>query len=518
MTKWRSISVCILAVLLLVAWAPALAVEEVTVSESYSLLSDRIISDGIYSVRLYDNVSRCLNVQYASKSAGSSRLCVDIYNDESNEQFKVVNRGLGYITLSPLHAPSLYVCAPDKNAGSQLTLKKYTLLTQRYCQWYPICQSDGSFTLRNRATGYVMDLTNGDYTTGNKFISWSANGYARAQAFFMYRYLYSTPNENCLKLSTGYYKITLYADRSKCMNVQFASTEEDNARLCVDSYNGEHNEIFYIAARDNGYVSIHPANCTRLCINALGAQRRPGGKLTLHRYESGDAASLWAPVVAYNGSVFFRNKATGLVMDLRNGNYTVGNDFLCFAENGYERAQSLYVTKVSDPRAPQKEAQLVGRWEYPLSNHTMTQDFSHYYSYKGADHLGIDIISDDYTVRAAADGVVRYADYNSANGNCVVIQHQLSGRTVYSFYAHMSSLSVSAGKSVSVGTKIGVMGSTGSSNGAHVHFAVTDTYRAGSYYGYSYDLPTFSNSATSVRSKGITFYDPDYIVLNDRLP
>ena len=82
----------------------------------------------------------------------------------------------------------------------------------------------------------------------------------------------------------------------------------------------------------------------------------------------------------------------------------------------------------------------------------------------------------------------------------------------------MSRLSVSAGKSVSVGTKIGVMGRTGSSNGAHVHFAVTDTYRAGSYYGYSYDLPTFSNSATSVRSKGITFYDPDYIVRNDRLP
>ena len=222
--------------------------------------------------------------------------------------------------------------------------------------------------------------------------------------------------------------------------------------------------------------------------------------------------------MAYNGSVFFRNKATGLVMDLRNGNYTVGNDFLCFAENGYERAQSLYVTKVSDPRAPQKEALLVGRWEYPLSDHKMTQDFSHYYSYKGADHLGIDIISGDYTVRAAADGIVRFADYNSANGNCVVIQHQLSGKTVYSFYAHMSSLSVSAGQSVSVGAKIGVMGSTGFSTGDHVHFAVTDTYRAGSYGGYSYDLPTFSNSARSVRSKGITFYDPDYIVLNDRLP
>ncbi|MBT2638723.1 MULTISPECIES: M23 family metallopeptidase [unclassified Bacillus (in: firmicutes)] len=86
-------------------------------------------------------------------------------------------------------------------------------------------------------------------------------------------------------------------------------------------------------------------------------------------------------------------------------------------------------------------------------------------------HKGIDIARpSNYTIKAADNGRVVYAG-NSGDGygNKVIIDHQNGYRTMY---AHLASISVSAGQSVSSGSKIGVMGRTGNSTGIHLHFEV----------------------------------------------
>lgn len=157
-------------------------------------------------------------------------------------------------------------------------------------------------------------------------------------------------------------------------------------------------------------------------------------------------------------------------------------------------------------------------WIYPMDNaYVCGNDWGTYYS-KRPDrpyHCGIDIASrtGSTDVKAAANGTIVRSGWNSANGYYVVIQHTLSGKTVYSFYAHLSSISRSSGY-VAQGTKIGVMGNTGSSSsGAHLHFAVVDTLKSGSYYGYTAN--TGSNKTTY---GGTTYYNPHYIVNNDKLP
>ena len=90
-----------------------------------------------------------------------------------------------------------------------------------------------------------------------------------------------------------------------------------------------------------------------------------------------------------------------------------------------------------------------------------------------ATHNGLDIDgfgNDGSPVVAAAAGTVITASYDSAYGNYVVIDH---GGTS-TVYAHMSSLSVSAGQSVSQGQTIGAVGSTGRATGTHLHFEVYD--------------------------------------------
>lgn len=89
----------------------------------------------------------------------------------------------------------------------------------------------------------------------------------------------------------------------------------------------------------------------------------------------------------------------------------------------------------------------------------------------GGFHYGIDIAAPKGTpVTAAASGVVTRASYSPSYGNVVFIHHpQLNKSTVY---AHMNTISVSAGSKVSSGQQVGTVGNTGNSFGNHLHFEV----------------------------------------------
>lgn len=83
-------------------------------------------------------------------------------------------------------------------------------------------------------------------------------------------------------------------------------------------------------------------------------------------------------------------------------------------------------------------------------------------------HGGIDIAAPNGTpILAAKAGVVVISQYGSSYGNYVVLSHPDGTRTLY---AHMSQRSVSAGDTVSQGQTVGLVGSTGSSTGNHLHF------------------------------------------------
>ncbi|MFB7342895.1 peptidoglycan DD-metalloendopeptidase family protein [Streptomyces hydrogenans] len=93
-------------------------------------------------------------------------------------------------------------------------------------------------------------------------------------------------------------------------------------------------------------------------------------------------------------------------------------------------------------------------------------------------HTGADFIaSSGTTVRAVGAGTVVSAGWSGAYGNEVVIKHADGN---YSQYAHLSSLAVSAGQSVSGGQQIGLSGSTGNSTGPHLHFEIRTSPSYGS--------------------------------------
>ena len=86
-------------------------------------------------------------------------------------------------------------------------------------------------------------------------------------------------------------------------------------------------------------------------------------------------------------------------------------------------------------------------------------------------HQGIDIGAAYGTnILAAKSGTVILAGWYGGYGNCVIIQHGSGG--YYTTYGHMSRILVYEGQEVSQGQVIGLVGNTGASWGAHIHFEI----------------------------------------------
>ncbi|MGW6255404.1 peptidoglycan DD-metalloendopeptidase family protein [Streptomyces sp. NPDC055085] len=109
-------------------------------------------------------------------------------------------------------------------------------------------------------------------------------------------------------------------------------------------------------------------------------------------------------------------------------------------------------------------------------------------------HTGVDLAGAQGTpVKAAHGGTVIIGGAGAAYGNHVVINH---GGGVYTLYAHLSAINVTAGQTVSAGQAIGAVGSTGNSSGPHLHFELRnspDQYAAG----------VFSDPVAWLRSHGV---------------
>jgi murein DD-endopeptidase MepM/ murein hydrolase activator NlpD len=91
-------------------------------------------------------------------------------------------------------------------------------------------------------------------------------------------------------------------------------------------------------------------------------------------------------------------------------------------------------------------------------------------------HPGIDFKGnrgDD--AKCTATGKVVFAGRYGGYGNCVKIEHANNFETLY---GHLSRITVKVGQEVTVGQKIGEIGSTGRSTGNHLHYEVRKNGKA----------------------------------------
>ncbi|MDD5476353.1 MAG: M23 family metallopeptidase [Syntrophales bacterium] len=97
------------------------------------------------------------------------------------------------------------------------------------------------------------------------------------------------------------------------------------------------------------------------------------------------------------------------------------------------------------------------------------------YTYQGRPvtksiHDGIDLASiTNAPIESSNSGIVAYTGYLGIYGNTIIIDHGLG---LFSFYAHLSSINVKKGESVTTGQLVGRSGMTGLAGGDHLHFGI----------------------------------------------
>ena len=115
----------------------------------------------------------------------------------------------------------------------------------------------------------------------------------------------------------------------------------------------------------------------------------------------------------------------------------------------------------------------LGTWAWPTNiPYVITSNWGWRW---GKFHEGLDISGTGHgsPIYAINDGIVVASTYHSINGNYIIINHN---NGYYSIYAHLAKLSVREGQIVTIGQKIGTMGSTGFSTGTHLHFGIYKGY------------------------------------------
>ncbi len=113
-------------------------------------------------------------------------------------------------------------------------------------------------------------------------------------------------------------------------------------------------------------------------------------------------------------------------------------------------------------------------------------------------------------------GSKSYKACNYGYGNGVVIKHSDDS---ISMYAHMSTVVVSRGQNVSQGQEIGTSGSTGNSEGAHLHFEIASSYTPSKIYAATYINPASVNNnpdspdyhITSSNTTGLSVSSEGYV-------
>jgi murein DD-endopeptidase MepM/ murein hydrolase activator NlpD len=85
-------------------------------------------------------------------------------------------------------------------------------------------------------------------------------------------------------------------------------------------------------------------------------------------------------------------------------------------------------------------------------------------------HTGVDLKAEEGTrVLASNSGIVVLVDELFFNGKSVILDH---GWGLYSMYFHLSEVQVKKGDRVDTGAILGLVGSTGRSTGAHLHWGI----------------------------------------------
>lgn len=451
------------------------------------------LNAGIYNFECVDG-GRYLNV-YAGNDWDGVNVCVWDKDGSPEQNFRLEDRGGNRYVLYPQSSSGRVLDANRGNsysnplqAGNNIDIWQTNDAEAQ--EWYIDDRGDGRYTIELvNARGLVVSCDNPGANGGNCSLQ-SYNG-SNNQLWYLKHAdggevkpnnnSNASNNSSSNSSSGSAYKTGVYSIKYQGTNLRsgpgldndIVAVVNSGTELTVTEVSGEWGRTSYDGKncwiRLNGFADfVRDAQAQSQSTVPQQETTRTGyvcntGGVVLRVRADANTSSEILGTIAEGSSITVKGN------DKNNGFYKVDYN----GRTGYCHGDYISFDKPQAPQAPQDQS-----FEYPV-HATVTCGFGGYPGHKGTD-FGVSMGT---SVKASKSGTVTVAtapcthnfgkQYNcgcsGGYGNYVKINHRDGTETIY---AHLTSLSVSNGETVSQGQEIGKSGSTGYSTGPHLHFEI----------------------------------------------
>ena len=251
------------------------------------------LADGIYTIHAVSLNSTVMDVPSASTASGTT-MQLWSSNNSFAQRFQVVRLGRGLYRIRTAASGGWLT-----DDGGSLVQSGSSATAASDANTWQAVWNGSYYSLKNVATGRVIDLAGGSVAKGSKFQTRSASK-ATSQYFFF---------KPASLLQKGLYEIS---SLSKNLEVAGSSTSA-GANIQVGAANNGSNQKFYVDPYGGGYRIRNAIS------NKVIAPTSATGSNVVQVTPSTSKLQVWIPSIADGGAVVFKNAQTGKALDIQNG-------------------------------------------------------------------------------------------------------------------------------------------------------------------------------------------------------
>ena len=265
-----------------------------------SLVGQKTINDGIYSIKTALNEKFVFDIEYSSKQNGAN---LELYNEQNtnNQQytFKYLNNGT--YSISPVHSQKyLDVGGSSKEIGANVA--QWSGHGGENQQWIIKDAGNGYYNIISKCNGLYIDIPQSNAKNGANVQLWSKNN-SKNQLFKLQ--LISSTNGGEKTIQNGVYHIKSVSN-SKVLDVN-GSSLIDNGNIGFWNNGSTANQKFAVTYLNNGYYKIiaqHSGKAVKIIDQTNGSNVMQG------EYK-GNGNDQWIIKDAGNGCYNIVSRSTG---------------------------------------------------------------------------------------------------------------------------------------------------------------------------------------------------------------
>ena len=290
-----------------------------------SIVPQKTITDGVYSIKTKINTNFVLDITSASKNNGAN---VQIWTnvDANQQKYRVKYNNDGYYTIENVNSRKvLDVANAGKAEGTNIW--QYESNGSDAQKWIIKKNSDNTYSIISKINNLYVDVLNGQAKNGQNVQVYSGNNTNAQKFIFEKNEISINPQKT---INDGIYFIKSNINSKYILDIDQAS-RNNGANVQLWTNVDENQQKFRIRYNNDGYYTIENVNSKKV-LDVANAGRTSG--TNVWQYESnGSDAQKWIIKKNDDNTYSIISKINKLYVDVMNGQASNGRNIQVYSGN-----------------------------------------------------------------------------------------------------------------------------------------------------------------------------------------